>query len=92
MTAAEQYIKDFTRHCSNALTPSGYHEWLTPDNALRACEITKQETVEKICAFLEKYAANFVALPDEGQQPIGDTNAIYGTKSLLHYLRQEMEE
>lgn len=51
-----------------------------------------QYAVEKVYAFLEKYAANFVALPDEGQQPIGDTNAIYGTKSLLYYLRKEMEE
>lgn len=51
-----------------------------------------QYAVDKACEFLEKYAANFVALPDEGQQPIGDTNAIYGTKSLLYYLRKEMEE
>ena len=49
-----------------------------------------QYAIEKVYRFLEKYAANFVALPDEGQQPIGDTNAIYGTKSLIHYLRQEM--
>ena len=51
-----------------------------------------QYGIEKACKFLEKYAANFVTLPDEGQQPIGDTNAIYGTKSLLYYLRKEMEE
>ena len=51
-----------------------------------------QYAVKKACEFLEKYAANFVALPDEGQQPIGDTNAIYGTKSLLYYLRKAMEE
>lgn len=48
--------------------------------------------VDKACEWLKKYAANFVALPDEGQQPIGDTNAIYGTKSLLYYLRKSMEE
>lgn len=51
-----------------------------------------QYAVDKACKFLEEYAANFVALPDEGQQPIGDTNAIYGTKSLLYYLRKEMED
>lgn len=50
-----------------------------------------QYALDKAYAFLEKYAANFVALPDEGQQPIGDTNAIYGTKSLLHYLCEEMK-
>ena len=56
------------------------------------CEHGYQYAVEKACEFLKKYAANFVALPDEGQQPIGDTNAIYGTKSLLYYLRKAMEE
>jgi hypothetical protein len=56
------------------------------------CEHGYQYAVDKACEWLEKYAANFVALPDEGQQPIGDTNAIYGTKSLLYYLRKEMEE
>lgn len=50
-----------------------------------------QYAIDKACEFLEEYAANFVALPDEGQQPIGDTNAIYGTKSLLYYFRKEME-
>ena len=49
---AEIYIKDYTRHCSNELVPSGYHEWVTPDNALRACEITEQETLNKVCEYL----------------------------------------
>ena len=62
------------------------------DVAKHFAEHGYQYAVEKVYRFLEKYAANFVALPDEGQQPIGDTNAIYGTKSLLYYLRKEMEE
>lgn len=55
-------------------------------------DYVEQPVIDNACEWLEKYAANFVALPDEGQQPIGDTNAIYGTKSLLYYLRKEMEE
>lgn len=51
-----------------------------------------QYAIDKACEWLKNYAANFVALPDEGQQPIGDTNAIYGTKSLLYYLRKAMED
>ena len=47
MSEAEKYINEHTRHCSNELVPSGYHEWVTPDNALRACEIIKQETIKK---------------------------------------------
>ena len=49
---AEIYIKEFTRHCSNELVPSGYHEWVTPDNALRACEIAKDEILDKVCEYL----------------------------------------
>jgi hypothetical protein len=51
MNEAEKYINEHTRHCSNELVPSGYHEWVTPDDALRACEITKQEIIEKTCEF-----------------------------------------
>jgi len=55
MNEAEKYINEHTRHCSNELVPSGYHEWVTPDNALRACEITKQETIERVCAWLKEH-------------------------------------
>lgn len=49
---AEQFIKDYTKHCSNELTPEIggeqetplYHEWLTPDQALRAVELAREET------------------------------------------------
>lgn len=58
---------------------------------VEGCKHGYQYAVDKVCQFLEEYAANFVALPDEGQKPIGDTNAIYGTKSLLHYLRKAMQ-
>ena len=52
----EKYISDCTRNCSNELcsvedrygkTIISYHEWLTPDQALRAAEIAKEETIEK---------------------------------------------
>ena len=45
---AKQFIKDCTRTCSNELisiedihgtTVISYHEWLTPEQALRAVEI-----------------------------------------------------
>lgn len=49
---AEAYIKEYTRHHSNELMPSGYHEWITPDNALRACEIAEQETLNNVCEYL----------------------------------------
>jgi len=60
MNEAEKYINEYTRNCSNELVPSGYHEWLTPDNALRACEITEQETIEKVCEWLKQHSFDYL--------------------------------
>lgn len=49
MNKAEKYINEHINYRSNC-----YHEWVTPDDALRACEITKQETIDKVCELLEK--------------------------------------
>ena len=52
---AEQFIKDYTQTCSNELIAVedihgkkviSYHEWLTPEQALRAVEIAKEEIIE----------------------------------------------
>ena len=40
---AEEYIKAYTRGCSNELVYGGYHEWLTPENALAAVELAREE-------------------------------------------------
>ena len=49
---AEQFIKDYTRSCSNELIAVEnihgkkvifYHEWLTPEQALRAVELARHE-------------------------------------------------
>ena len=39
----EEYIKAYTRGCSNELVGGGYHEWLTPENALAAVELARAE-------------------------------------------------
>ena len=58
----EKYISDCTRNCSNELcsvedrygkTIISYREWLTPDQALRAVEIAKEENIEKACKWLK---------------------------------------
>jgi hypothetical protein len=43
MSKAEEYIKAYTRGCSNELVGGGYHEWLTPENALAAVELARAE-------------------------------------------------
>ena len=55
MSKAEKFIQDYTRRCSNELIAVesrvgkevvSYHEWLTPDQARRAVEITRAEIYE----------------------------------------------
>ncbi len=43
---AEEYIKAYTRGNSNELVHGGYHEWLTPENALAAVELAREEMVK----------------------------------------------
>ena len=61
MSKASDYIKTFTRHCSNELVSVeckdgkkiiSFHEWLTPENALAAAELAKEEAIEKACEWL----------------------------------------
>ncbi len=75
---AEQFIKDYTKRCSNELTHGGYHEWMTPDQALKAIEIAVEETVdstfEEICEWL---GDNIVDLLDSyGVGSGGDLNYV----------------
>lgn len=57
MSKAEKFIQDCTRNCSNELCAVedrfvkkvlSYHEWLSPDQALRAVEIAKKETLQEV--------------------------------------------
>jgi hypothetical protein len=50
MNKAEKFINEHINY-----RPNGYHEWVTPDDALRACKITKQETIERVCAWLKEH-------------------------------------
>jgi hypothetical protein len=54
---AEEYIKAYTRGCSNELIAVesragkeviSYHEWLTPENALAAVELAREEIYKKL--------------------------------------------
>jgi hypothetical protein len=61
MKKIEQYIKNFTRNCSNEI---GYchnktrnhnhvfYPWLTQDQALRAVEIAREETINDMCDWI----------------------------------------
>lgn len=58
MSRAEKFIQEYTRNCSNELCAVedrygkrviSYNEWLTPDQARKAVEIAREETIEKAC-------------------------------------------
>ena len=62
MSKAEKFIKGCTRNCSNELCAVedrfgkkviSYHEWLTPDQARRVIEITREEELEYVKYQLE---------------------------------------
>ena len=55
MSKVEQYIQDYTRHCSNEMIAPRheYQSWLTPDHARRVAEIAREETIEKTLKWLE---------------------------------------
>lgn len=60
MNKARQFIKDYTRGCSNETTSIGsfdhtYHEWLTPEQALAAVEIAREELIDKACEWLNNF-------------------------------------
>ena len=74
MSKAEKFISDCTRNCSNELCAVedrfekkviSYHEWLTPDQARRAVEIAREETVEEVCKLLKNNIAEYI-LPNKG--------------------------
>ena len=59
MSKAEQFIKDYIRSCSNELSilEAGclhqYAAWLTPEQALRAVEIEREEILQKVYDFFK---------------------------------------
>lgn len=96
MSKAEKFISDCTRNCSNEITGGGWNNgefiqifnpWLTPDQARMAVEIAKEETLNKVCEWLNKNVAKYLV----------DTS-IHGVKvtgihiSLTEDLRKELEE
>lgn len=65
MSKAKQFIKDYTSGCSNELTDGVYHEWLTPEQALAAVEIAREEMTTKACGWLRENK-DYVANEDNG--------------------------
>lgn len=57
----EEFIKEYTMGCSNDITPIGdydhtYQEWLTPEQALRAVELAREEIKSEIERLIKSYS------------------------------------
>jgi len=71
MRKAEKFIQDYTRNCSNGILHSGkdsftnipqkgeYHPWLTPDQARKAVEIAREETIKEVCEWLDNHLIDY---------------------------------
>ena len=67
MNKAEKFIQDCTRNCSNeyygesisaghgaTLSKICFTSWLTPDEAKKAAEIAREETIDEVIEWLKK--------------------------------------
>ena len=73
MSKAEKFIQDCTRNCSNEIVGGGWNNgefvqlfnpWLTPDQALKAVEIAREEVIEKVCEFLDNDLCCYIKAQD----------------------------
>lgn len=69
----EEFIKEYTNNCSNELCAVedrygkkvlSYREWLTPEQALRAVELAREEIIDKAYKYIN-YQLN---LPNDFEQ------------------------
>ena len=68
MNKAEKFIQDYTKNCSNEMESPLYanpklnfYPWLTPDQARRAVEIAREETLLNVAEWIKD---NFIFSKD----------------------------
>ena len=71
MTKAEQFIQDYTNGCSNELAYEEndkklYHEWVTPEQALAAVEISVNETADMFINWLKNNWRKYIDVDADG--------------------------
>ena len=92
---AEQFIKDYTRRCSNVLCAVedkygnkviSYREWLTPDQALSAVAIEREEVIEEVLKWLRNNYRNYM------HNPTGEKLEAFFGGDMITDLEKELEE
>ena len=69
----EEFIRQYTKGCSNETTQYGsydhtYHEWLTPDQALKAVELARDEVKQNLADKVNKLIQS---LETQNPDPLG---------------------
>ncbi|MDD6017164.1 MAG: hypothetical protein PUC18_12980 [Prevotellaceae bacterium] len=75
MTKAKKFIQNYKRDYSNTNVGwndngeevTWYSPWLSPDDALRAVEIEREEMIDKACEWLGKNLSKYSELTDEDE-------------------------
>lgn len=68
---AEQFILNHTRNCSNIEYRQGvyapnYQLWITPEQALKAVEMEREEIIEEAVSWLENNLCCYIVAQDFG--------------------------
>ena len=92
---AEKLIKDYTKRCSNVLCAVedkygkkviSYHEWLTPEQALSAVAIEREEVIEEVLKWLRNNYRNYM------HNPTGEKLEAFFGGDMITDLEKELEE
>ena len=92
---ADKFIKDYTRRCSNELCVVedkygkkviSYHEWLTPEQALSAMAIAREEVIEEVLKWLRNNYRNYM------HNPTGEKLEAFFGGDMITDLEKELEE
>ena len=95
MSKAKQFIKDYTKRCSNVLCAVedkygkkviSYHEWLTPEQALSAVAIEREEVIEEVLKWLRNNYRNYM------HNPTGEKLEAFFGGDMITDLEKELEE
>ena len=90
MKAVEQYIKEHTNKYSNhielAANITGFTQWLSADDARKAVEIARKETIKEVCEWIKKNVYSYTWY-DFKQYEIG-----VETGKLIEDLKKHLED
>lgn len=88
MNKVEEYIRDYTRACSNEMDfkengKPTYHPWLTPEHARAVAQIAGQEVIDKACEWLEDNLPDKTSVICSGVVSISFDNVLNGLRKAM---------